>query len=229
MIIGDYIRKSREAGFTDDQIRKALLQAGWQTDAIEQALIGKFNQDTQPPAVSFDIKTTQPVQPILHKRKNIFRRWWFYLVLIATVAFAAGIYFIVQQYIPDSGPEEVLDQDVEKTILIQNQVVMNTIHIDKVVVREKAFLIIQLSDDRVASIPNPNSQLAYSNLLNPDTYENFDLFTSSDPEVRMDPGTILFATLYKDTNNDRYYNLYGDTEIVLNASGEKEQITFYAK
>jgi len=231
MVIQDYIKKSRDAGLSDDQIRQALMKAGWQANAIEQSLSGKINQSTQPSTAGVgtsSARVIQSTQKLARRGKNILHRWWFYFILIVVISLPVGYYFLNQKSAPIITP--VQNNDSGYAIVISNQVILEKVHIDKVTTEEPSFLAIQTEDTVIAGLPNPNNVLANTNLLNPDTYENFDLSaTGKDLSERLSPGVVLVATLYKDANSNRYYDLFADTEPVLNASGEKVRIIFYAK
>ncbi len=223
-MLEDYIQKSRASGVTDIQIRQVLIQAGWSANAVDQALTGgSINQSNQPlivKSIKQVTRTNQPSSQLPHK-KNLFRRWWFYLILVMIVALMAGGYFIFLRYYKN--------QETGNLIVIQNQVVMDKIHVDKLINREPAFLVIQPEDNLASGLVNANNHIAYTNIINPDTYEDFDINVFNNPGARTPPGTVFYATLYKDLDNNRYFDVSIDTEVLVDASGNKARVTFYAK
>ena len=159
----------------------------------------------------------QVVQSAPERKRNILSRWWFWLLILLLTSFLLFSWFFIY---PKIGNQ----------IVVKDQVIEGSIHVDKLSLKTRAFLVFQPQDKNIPLMPSPDIILGNTSLLFPDTYEDFDFpfvgDTSSGPRV----GTyIIFATFYKDVNNNRNYDLYEDTEVLTDLFGKKIRVQFIAK
>lgn len=90
----DYITQTRARGFSDEQIRGALTEAGWQTDEIEQGLNPASNHSDEPAENSLP-----DGQGFFSKYKKLLITSVLIIIVIPAIAFAG---LIVYQKISDS-------------------------------------------------------------------------------------------------------------------------------
>lgn len=160
---------------------------------------------------------SQVVPQAPERKRNIFSRWWFWLLILIITSFLLFSRFFIY---PKIGNE----------IVITDQVINDSIHVDKLSLKTRAFLVFQPQDINIPLMPSPDISLANTSLLFPDTYQDFDFPFVGDTSLGPRPGTyIIFATLYKDANNNRNYDIYEDTEVLTDLFGKKIRVQFLAE
>lgn len=163
--------------------------------------------------------TPQPPQPptASNAGKNPFFSFWFWGPLIFILNAAAIYWFLVY---PRLG--NFID------IPTGQQILSRQVHVNKVAVKEYASLIIERSSQDLGI----GSRLAETGMLWPGTYKDFDLrlivdeaLTDDDLLREITPG-VVYATLYKDVDKDRFFNPDIDTEPVRDLFGNPVRVEF---
>jgi hypothetical protein len=178
------------------------------TQSVPNPQIAPQEQPSFPPAV----------QSAPFRKRNIFSHWWFWLLIFIIFMVTLSLLFSWFFIYPKIGNQ----------IVVNDQVIVGSIHVDKLSLNTRAFLVFQPQDKNGLQTPSSDSYWGNTSLLFPDTYEDFDFPFVGETGLGPTPVTIIFATLYKDVNNNRNYDFYEDTEALTDLSGKKIRVQFQA-
>jgi len=148
----------------------------------------------------------------LNKNKTIV---WSVILVIELLAILGLILFIWIYINPRVGNQ----------IVVGNQSVTSSIHVDRISIKTKAFLVFQSLNDFTYEM-NLGSHLANTILLIPGTYENFNLDLVEAAELSSTPGAIIVATLYHDSNKNGIYDTEKDTQPLTDILGNNIRVEF---
>lgn len=118
-------------------------------------------------------------------------------------------------------------------IIIQRQRVVGSVQVEKVFVKEPAFLVLRFQDNS----SNPGTLLTATPLLPPGTYEDLILPLQLEASGDLDPqntpqfvpGSLIFASLIKDVDGNGIFDPDTDTEMSKDLLGNDITINFSIK